>query len=153
MDLLTKWNFHQTQATILLYHLIAQNQLKAQAAENYSQDNLNTQTPKPQLAVQTQELPTIYTQPFTRVLGETPTSAVAQPGNSATSQLTPYQWTPYLQTSNPFLAQLGEIQPSPSVEEEILHPVLQPTRTETVTPAQTRSRRLSHPTPSPSIPK
>jgi hypothetical protein len=153
LDLLTKWNFHQTQATILLYHLIAQNQLRAQAAENHSQANLNTQTPKPQLAVQTQELPTIYTQPYTPVFGETPTSAVAQPGNSATSQLTPYQWTPYPQTSNPFLSQLGETQPSPSVEEEILHPTLQPTRTETVTPVQNRSRRISHPPASTSAPK
>jgi hypothetical protein len=154
-DLINKWNFHQTQATILLYNLIARNQLKAQAAWDLSQSNLSTQTPKPQLAVQTQELPTIYTQPFTPVFGETPTSAVAQPGNSPNPQLTPYQvqWTPYPQTNNPFLVQLGEPQPSPSVEEEILHPVLQPTRTETVTPVQTRSRRLSHPTTSNSIPK
>ena len=116
---------------------------------------MSTQTPRPQLAVQTQELPTIFTQPFAPVFGETPTSAVAQQGNSPNPQLTPYQaqWTPYPQTNNPFLAQVGEPQPSPSVQEEILHPVLQPTRTETVTPVQHRPRRLSHPPASTAAPK
>jgi hypothetical protein len=108
---------------------------------------LSTQIPRPQLAVQTQELPTIYTQPFPPVFGETPTSAVAQQGNSPNPQLTPYQaqWTPYPQTNNPFLVPVEATQPSPSVQEEILHPVLPPTRIETVTPVQTRSRRISHP--------
>jgi hypothetical protein len=127
--------------------------LKAQAAWDLSQSDLSTQTPRPQLAVQTQELPTIYTQPYTPVFGETPTSAVAQPGNSAASQLTPYLWTPYPQTNNSFSAPVGPTQPSPSVEEEILHPILQPTRTETVTPVQTRPRRISHPPASISAPK
>ncbi len=127
--------------------------MKAQAAWDLSQSDLNTQTPKPQLAVQTQELPTIYTQPFPPVFGETPTSAVAQPGNSATSQINPYLWTPYPQTNNPFLASVEPIQASPSVQEEILHPILQPTRTETVTPVQTRLRRISHPPSSTSNPK
>ncbi len=127
--------------------------MKAQAAWDLSNPNLSTQTPRPQLAVQTQELPTIFTQPFPPVFGETPTSVVAQPGNSAIAQTTPYQWTPYPQTSNSFLAPVGPTQPSPSVQEEILHPILQPTRTETVTPVQTRSRRLSHPPASTPAPK
>ena len=128
--------------------------MKAQSAFQNTQATQSNQTPRPQLQVQTQNLPPIITQPLSALPtgifnSAVQASVVAQPASTPFTSVEPYiaQWTPY-NARKSFIDLEGTPQPSPSVQEEILVQTSHPDRVESspTVPRDPRpKRRQSHP--------